>query len=77
MFLQDLVTELKNGLGQPWEYLIDALLQERGVADSYAVFDSLSVSFVLHKVILFIIIYCASMSPKVLVCDLIVLQNII
>ncbi|XP_060565934.1 annexin A13-like, partial [Ruditapes philippinarum] len=38
----DLSSELKNGLGQPWEYLIDALLQERGVADSYAVFDALS-----------------------------------
>ncbi|WAR20423.1 ANX13-like protein [Mya arenaria] len=38
----DLITELKNGLGQPWEYLIDALLQEKGVADSYAVFDALS-----------------------------------
>ncbi|XP_053404573.1 uncharacterized protein LOC123536677 isoform X2 [Mercenaria mercenaria] len=38
----DLISELKNGLGQPWEYLIDALLQERGVADSYAVFDALS-----------------------------------
>ncbi|KAH3845817.1 hypothetical protein DPMN_088107 [Dreissena polymorpha] len=42
----DLVTELKNGLGRQWEYLIDALLQDMGVADSYAVFDALSAA---HK----------------------------
>ncbi|KAL4238967.1 Annexin A11 [Mactra antiquata] len=38
----DLVSELKQGLGQQWEYLINALLQEKALADSYAVFDALS-----------------------------------
>ncbi|KAK3609682.1 hypothetical protein CHS0354_017534 [Potamilus streckersoni] len=40
----DLMTELKSGLGLDWERLIDALLQEQGVSDAFAVFDALSTS---------------------------------
>ena len=42
--MQDLISELKTGLGLQWELLIKELLEDRGFADALAVFDAMCVS---------------------------------
>ena len=49
--LQDLVTELKQGLGLQWELLIKEVLEDRGFADAMAVFDAMCVSIFLSSVL--------------------------
>ena len=49
--MQDLISELKTGLGLQWELLIKELLEDRGFADALAVFDAMCVSIGLGPVV--------------------------
>ena len=44
ILFQDLISELKTGLGLQWELLIKELLEDRGFADAMGVFDAMCVS---------------------------------